>query len=187
MATATIPEQIETQTNTFLQKFGGFVKECTGLPVNIAGRETSRPAGRYITLSILDSKEIGYPVANGTDQAGVKTYLVNYILRVTVTAYRANAYPPLSAIKHMILTDSNIYSKYFDGTDAGYLTSNAITRFDVKLDGASFEERAYCTFDFNVGYLLEDPITSDVIETIEISRTIETSTSDLNRDITVTK
>lgn len=184
---ATITSQIETQTNNFLEKFGGFIKECTGLPISIAGREKARPAGQYITLSILDTKEIGYPVENGTDINGVKTYIVDYTVRVTVTCYRANAAPPLTAVKHMILTDSNMYTKYFNGTFAGYLTSTAITRFDAPVDGQTFEERAYSTFDFNVAYLLEDPVTSDVIETVQISRNIETNGSELHADLIVTK
>lgn len=181
----TIVEQLEEQTNAFLQKFGGFIKEVTGLPVGLTGKETSRPTGQYIRLNVLDSKEIGYPVDNGTDLNGVKTFIVDYTVRVTVTCYRANAYPPLSAVKHCILTDSNIYSKYFDGTIAGYLTSGAITRFDAPLDLQTFEERAYCTFDFNVAYLLEDSASSDVIETIMISRELIENTSTLSADLVV--
>lgn len=182
---ATIVAQIEEQTNDFLQKFGGFIKEVTGLPTGLAGKETSRPAGQYIRLNVLDSKEIGYPVENGTDTNGVKTYVVDYTIRVTVTCYRANAYPPLSAIKHCIITNSNIYSKYFDGTLAGYLTSTAITRFDAPIDMQKFEERAYCTFDFNIAYLLEDPVSSDAIETVMISRDLIENTSTLSADLVV--
>ena len=74
-------------------------------------------------------------------------------------------------IKQRILTNSNLYNKYFGGTAFGYLTSSQITRFDAPLDAQTYEERAYCTFDFNISYLDLETTTSTVIDEINITAT----------------
>ena len=154
---------IEEQKEALLEAFSGLITETTGLDVYLFGQEFTRPAGRYIAMNILSSRENGTALSDMFDVDGYYSSVVNYDIRITVTAYRYDAFSPLVRIKQQILSDSPLYEKYFSGTAFGYLSSTQINRYDAPLDAQTFEERASCTFDFNISYL---DVASSATETI---------------------
>lgn len=167
---------IEQQKLALLNALAGLIKESTGIPVFLYGQETNRPTGRYININVLSSQENGSAIADMYDDEGYYSSVVNHDIRITVTCYRSDAYSPLALIKQRIITNSNTYNKYFSGTAFGYLSSTQITRFDAPLDNVTFEERAYCTFDFNISYLDLETVSSDVIDTVEVDNTVYNGT-----------
>ena len=163
---------IEEQKEALLEAFSGLITEATGLDVYLFGQEFTRPAGRYIEMNILSSRENGTSLSDMFDADGYYSSIVNYDIRITVTAYRYDAFSPLVRIKQQILSDSPLYEKYFSGTAFGYLTSTRINRYDAPLDAQTFEERASCTFDFNISYLDVAATATEVIEQINITTNI---------------
>ena len=155
---------IEEQKEALLEAFSGLIHEATGLDVYLFGQEFTRPAGRYIAMNILSSRENGTALSDMFDVDGYYSSVVNYDIRITVTAYRYDAFSPLVRIKQQLLSDSPLYEKYFSGTAFGYLASTQINRYDAPLDAQTFEERASCTFDFNISYL---DVASSATETIK--------------------
>ncbi len=154
---------IEEQKEALLEAFSGLIHDATGIDVYLFGQEFTRPAGRYIALNILSSIENGTALSDMFDVDGYYSSIVNYDIRITVTAYRYDAFSPLVRIKQQLLSDSPLYEKYFSGTAFGYLASTQINRYDAPLDAQTFEERASCTFDFNISYL---DVASSATETI---------------------
>ena len=120
-------------------------------------------------MNILSSRENGTALSDMFDVDGFYSSVVNYDIRITVTAYRYDAFSPLVRIKQQILSDSPIYEKYFKGTAFGYLTSTQINRYDAPLDEQTFEERASCTFDFNISYIDIADSATETIEQINIT------------------
>ena len=163
---------IEEQKEALLEAFSGLITETTGLDVYLFGQEFTRPAGRYIAMNILSSRENGTALSDMFDADGYFSSVVNYDIRITVTAYRYDAFSPLVRIKQQLLSDSPLYEKYFSGTAFGYLTSTRINRYDAPLDAQTFEERATCTFDFNISYLDVAATATGVIEQINITTNI---------------
>ena len=163
---------IEEQKEALLEAFSGLIHEVTGLDVYLFGQEFTRPAGRYVAMNILSSRENGTALSDMFDVDGYYSSVVNYDIRITVTAYRYDAFSPLVRIKQQLLSDSPLYEKYFSGTAFGYLTSTRINRYDAPLDAQTFEERATCTFDFNISYLDVAATATGVIEQINITTNI---------------
>ena len=160
---------IEEQKEALLEAFSGLIHEATGLDVYLFGQEFTRPAGRYIAMNILSSRENGTALSDMFDVDGYYSSVVNYDIRITVTAYRYDAFSPLVRIKQQLLSDSPLYEKYFSGTAFGYLASTQINRYDAPLDAQTFEERASCTFDFNISYLDIADSATETIEQINIT------------------
>ena len=142
------------------------------MPVYLYGREFTRPAGQYITLNVLSILENGTPANEMYDQDGFYSSVMNYDVRITAVCYRDNAYVPLMTLKQRIQSNSNMYDTYFPDADFGYLNSTQILRFDAPIDSVTFEERASCTFDFNLSILDEEPATSTIIDTVNINQTV---------------
>ena len=163
---------IEEQKEALLEAFSGLIHEATGLDVYLFGQEFTRPAGRYVAMNILSSRENGTALSDMFDVDGYYSSIVNYDIRITVTAYRYDAFSPLVRIKQQLLSDSPLYEKYFSGTAFGYLASTQIIRYDAPLDAQTFEERATCTFDFNISYLDVAATATGVIEQINITTNI---------------
>ncbi|UNY40372.1 tail terminator [Pseudaeromonas phage vB_PpeM_ KLEP7] len=163
---------IEEQKQALLEAFSGLITDATGLDVYLFGQEFTRPAGRYIALNILSSKKNGTNLSDMFDVDGYFSSVVNYDIRVTVTAYRYDAYSPLVSIEMQMLSDSPLYEKYFSGTAFGYLSSTQINRYDAPLDAQTFEERASITFDFNISYLDVAATATEIIEQINITTNI---------------
>ena len=159
---------LQEQTDLLLEKFGGFIKEVTGLNVYLFGQEFTRPLGQYIALNIMSLTESGTP-AVGSDADGFMVYSCNYDVRIALTCFRFNSYIPIMKIKNLILTDSLFYTKYLDSTSIGFLKSSSITRSDINLDNVTYEERSYCIFDFNICVTETLTTTSTVIEQVEIT------------------
>ena len=86
---------IEEQKEALLEAFSGLIQEATGLDVYLFGQEFTRPAGRYIAMNILSSRENGTALADMFDADGYYSSIVNYDIRITVTAYRYDAFSPL--------------------------------------------------------------------------------------------
>ena len=162
---------LEEQTNSLLEKFGGFIKSATGLDVYLLGHEFTRPAGQYIGLNIMSIDENAYSLANFYDANGFLTSAVNYNVRVTVTCFRSNAYTPLMKLKQRITSGSVLWNTYFTDKSIGYLSSTAVNRVDVPLDTITFEERAYMIFDFNMTAVETEDFTSTPVEQVVITST----------------
>ena len=163
---------LKQQTDALLNSFASFIIAATGLPVYLYGREFTRPAGQYITLNVLSILENGTPANEMYDQDGFYSSVMNYDVRITAVCYRDNAYVPLMTLKQRIQSNSNMYDTYFPDADFGYLNSTQILRFDAPIDSVTFEERASCTFDFNLSILDEEPATSTIIDTVNINQTV---------------
>ncbi len=163
---------LKQQTDALLNSFASFIIAATGLPVYLYGREFTRPAGQYITLNVLSILENGTPANEMYDQDGFYSSVMNYDVRITAVCYRDNAYVPLMTLKQRIQSNSNMYDTYFPDADFGYLNSTQILRFDAPIDSVTFEERASCTFDFNISIVEVETYTSTPINTINITSTI---------------
>lgn len=164
---------IKQQTDALLNAFAGLIKESTGIPVYLFGKEFTRPAGQYIALNVLSMTENGSsPVQDMYDYQGIYSSVLNYNIRITATCYRDSPYAPLMLLKQRVLSNSIYYDKYFSGTGFGYLVSTQILRYDAPIDGVTFEERASCTFDFNLSILDEEPATSTIIDTVNVNQTV---------------
>ncbi len=163
---------LKQQTDALLNSFASFIIAATGLPVYLYGREFTRPAGQYITLNVLSILENGTPANEMYDQDGFYSSVMNYDIRITAVCYRNNAYVPLMTLKQRIQSNSNMYDTYFPDADFGYLNSTQILRFDAPIDSVTFEERASCTFDFNLSIVEIETYTSTIIETVNINQIV---------------
>ena len=106
------------------------------------------------------------------DQDGFYSSVMNYDVRITAVCYRDNAYVPLMTLKQRIQSNSNMYDTYFPDADFGYLNSTQILRFDAPIDSVTFEERASCTFDFNISIVEVEAASSGTIETVNITANV---------------
>jgi len=181
---------LKQQTDALLNSFASFIIAATGLPVYLYGREFTRPAGQYITLNVLSILENGTPANEMYDQDGFYSSVMNYDVRITAVCYRDNAYVPLMTLKQRIQSNSNMYDTYFPDADFGYLNSTQILRFDAPIDSVTFEERASCTFDFNISIVEVEAASSGTIETVNITasayQTSYTNTNPITVDPSVT-
>ena len=163
---------LKQQTDALLNSFASFIIAATGLPVYLYGKEFTRPAGQYITLNVLSILENGTADAMMSDEDGFMSSRLNYNVRITAVCYRDNAYVPLMTLKQRIQSNSNMYDTYFPDADFGYLNSTQILRFDAPIDSVTFEERASCTFDFNISIVEVENYTSTIIETVNINQIV---------------